>query len=191
MAIKTAGVSCQQVSSLDLTAPLFETITEVSAARTFSQPKDNICERDDVVVSAEASSEVPSVVFTKVLANISAPPPDVVCEPAYVGSAEFEVDQQVRRVDTVKTDKCLKCHVTVKRIGRHLEQHRDTICERSASSMTFTGRGMPPKALKYTTASIVRRFVSVVIHWYKAKCDCTKRRSSWKLREQKVSWVLK
>ena len=174
-------VVCQQTSSLDVTAPLFETISEVSAARTFSPPKDNNCERDDVVASAEVSS-----------VNISAPPPDFVCEPAVVGSVEFEVDniderdevvvsaevssevpsvnisappdqsisagsllrpvvgsvefevdnieaeefevdQQVRRIKTVKTDEvveCLICHVTVKRIDRHLKQHRDTICER-------------------------------------------------------------
>ena len=73
---------------------------------------------------------MPSVVFTKVLANISAPPPDVVCGPAYVGSAEFEVDQQFRRVDAVKTDECLICHVTVKRTDRHLKQHRDNLRER-------------------------------------------------------------
>ena len=227
-------VGCQQASSLDLTAPLFETISEVSTARTISQPKNNNCERDDVVPSAEVSSEVSSVnisapppdfvcepavvgsvefevdnideqdevvvsaeVSSEVPSvNISAPPPDIVCEPAVVGSAEFEVDnfcerddvvvsaeemevdQQVRRVKTVKTDEVVErliCHVTVKRIDRHLKQHRDTICKREERFLIdlYRTRNAPKSKKVYDCLNCYRRFVSIVTHQYKAKCDCT------------------
>ena len=89
-----------------------------------------------------------------------------------------EESKQIQRIKTVKTDEvveCLICHVTVKRIDRHLKQHRDKISEKEERFLIdfYRTRNAPGNKKVYDCLNCYRRFVSLVTHRYKSKCDCT------------------
>ena len=129
-ATKTNGalVVSKLQSRSNTSFPLFETFVpevsadvfapEVSAARTFCLQKIPLKDNNCQTVTQTGDHHV--------------------CEPTFIGTAQFEFDPPsdlpVQRIETVKTEtvetktllvvECLVCHITVKKIDRHLKQHR-------------------------------------------------------------------
>ena len=135
----------------------------------FDQPNSDICE-PAVIGSVEFEFDQPNRDF---------------CEPTVIGSTEFdqpldeleEKSRKIRRVKTVRTDEvveCLICHVTVKRIDRHLKQRRDKITEKEERFLIDFYRNRNPLRNNkiYDRRNCYRPLVSLVSHQYKSKCDC-------------------
>ena len=149
--------------------------------RGSNQDENNLAEKDQpvyhpIIGSAEFEFDQPNNDF---------------CEPIIhpVMGSEFderldelhhlpEESKQIQRIKAVKTDEvveCLICHITVKRIDRHLKQHREKISDKEERFLIdfYRTRNAPGNKKVYDCLNCYRSFVSLVTHRYKSKFDCT------------------
>ena len=92
-----------------------------------------------------------------------------------IDQSEPDESDRIKRTKTVKTDnslECLICHSIVKRIDRHLQQHKEIL---TSAQMRFIldfyrTKNAPKKKVIYDCTKCFRRFASIVTHRYIEKC---------------------
>ena len=160
-------------------APSDEAIVQVSPSEAIVEEAPS----DEAIVQVSPSEAIveeapPDEAIVQVL------PSEAIVEIVPIREAIVEmlpnVEEKARlqRPKKVKTDpvlECLVCHAVVKRMDKHLQQHKDILEKAEITFIIdfYRTKNVQKKHKIYDCMACYRRFASLVTHKYTNKCDCS------------------